>query len=886
MSSGNRQTDDGEGSTNSSSLAMSLTSDEVNYLVYRYLQESGFVHSAFTFVYESMLGKTNIRNGDRSIPPGALISFLQKGLQYVGVEESLHRESKKGHKNKAVDASAGDEPDFSLLSPPVIATLTRTNPPIQLNLPPAAAAAAVKSRLETQAKLQAAREEREERERKAARQAARAEQLAAKAEQQAVASSASAALSEKATVPQQLALEDSLQNPRNTLHARETLVAQVVAAQAVVVSQAIKSANSGRLSPFAQSQQQFQEDVVPGSSAVQIATQEQQLEEKQLQTGSHKLAQAQHEANNQGLQALSSASISSSKEVKEAKRKKKEKANKKQQKQQQQQQQEATATISASSNPLHLIASQASATPGFSTLEEAVARLEASKMASNARANTPQPVDVDDNNGNMSSQARLLSPSLAAHGPADATKVLELVNGQHSYPPNGSRQPPGPMPLNGKSAALSAAELLAEVSSSQKRKLVSDAHILLPSKQSHQEQSVPIQGSSIPSVKSTAILHAPTEKEIDQEDRLTNACMTEILELKMHSSEVFMCAWNPVFTSFIATGSGDASARIWQMGGTDAAAGLGPVRLLPHGDDTRDKKNKDVTTLEWSSDGKLLATGSYDGVARVWSRNGTLLHTLRGHKGPIFSLKWNKRGNYLLSGSYDKTTIVWDVSGSTGFIEQQFSDHEAPALDVDWRDDTTFASCSTDKTVNICKVGVARPLKTYSGHEDEVNAVKWDPSGTLLASCSDDCTAKVWDVTSDRIDPLQDFKSHRQEIYTVKWSPTGPGSVNPHKQRILATASFDGSVRLWDVQDGSCIRVFSRHRDSVYSVSFSPSGCFLASGSLAGQLYIWNVQEGRPVKSYKGKGDIFEVAWNKEETRVAACFSSNIVAILDFKIQP
>jgi len=369
---------------------------------------------------------------------------------------------------------------------------------------------------------------------------------------------------------------------------------------------------------------------------------------------------------------------------------------------------------------------------------------------------------------------------------------------------------------------------------------------------------------------------------IDREDEMTNAKASEVLELKMHQSEVFMCAWNSVFTDMIATGSGDASARIWQMGGPKASNGLGPVKLLPHGTGPRDRKNKDVTTLEWSSDGKLLATGSYDGVARVWSLNGLLVHTLKGHKGPIFSLKWNKTGNYLLSGSYDKTTIVWDVSSGSGFIKQQFEDHQAPALDVDWKDDCTFASCSTDKTVHICRVGAERPLKTYTGHTDEVNAVKWDPSGSLLASCSDDCTAKVWDVNSDRKDPMYDFKSHQQEIYTVKWAPTGPGSKNPNKKPLLATASFDGSVRLWNVQDGTCIQVFSRHRDSVYSVAFSPSGNYLASGSLAGQLYIWNVMEGRHIKSFKGKGDIFEVAWNKEETRVAACFSSNVVCILDF----
>ena len=81
-----------------------------------------------------------------------------------------------------------------------------------------------------------------------------------------------------------------------------------------------------------------------------------------------------------------------------------------------------------------------------------------------------------------------------------------------------------------------------------------------------------------------------------------------------------------------------------------------------------------------------------------------------------------------VGGSYDKTAIVWDVSGSQGLVEQQFNDHFAPALDVDWKDDMTFSSRSIDKTVNICRVGVARPLKTYSGHSDEVNAVIWDPS--------------------------------------------------------------------------------------------------------------------------------------------------------------
>ena len=139
--------------------------------------------------------------------------------------------------------------------------------------------------------------------------------------------------------------------------------------------------------------------------------------------------------------------------------------------------------------------------------------------------------------------------------------------------------------------------------------------------------------------------------------------------------------------------------------------------------------------------GTQLATGSYDGYARIWSSDGNLTSTLGQHKGPIFALKWNKKGNYILSAGVDRTTIIWDAN--SGHCEQQFSFHSAPALDVDWQSDITFASCSTDQKIHVCRLGESRPVKTFHGHQNEVNAIKWDPQGRLLASCSDDMTLKV-----------------------------------------------------------------------------------------------------------------------------------------------
>lgn len=655
-------------------------------LLRRYLQESGFVHSSFSFIHESMMGRTGLRSINKTVPPGALVTFLQKGLQYVEIEERLNRESASGKTDSDLQ--------FSLLSPATVSAITRQNPTIQLNVSPAAASAAVKARLEVQSKL------------------------------------------EEGLRTRTITSSSSVSSLNGTSALLSNQTSNVELARRALQSQAGSAATS-QIQP---NQPTSASEALHQQNATVV-----EMEGVEITAGP-------------GGKRGAPGSKRSGKKQK-------------------------TTIVDGQPDTARKM--------GFTSIEEVDSK----------------GMDGVDGQGP------------ANQGQESQSLPQQLVNGEsHS---NGGHSKTGSSQQEGGSS---------------KRDL--------------------------PPVDDTA----------------TAAKSEEILKLDMHQSEVFMCAWNPVFTNLIATGSGDASARIWEMGGVYASDGLSNVKLLPHGSDTRDLKNKDVTTLEWSSSGELLATGSYDGVARIWSRFGALLHTLQGHSGPIFSLKWNKLGNYLLSGSYDKTTIVWDVMETNGQIVQQFTDHQAPALDVDWKDNETFASCSTDKTVQVCKVGTSMPLKVYAGHTDEVNGVKWDPSGKYLASCSDDCTAKVWEVESDRTGPLHDFNLHSEEIYTLKWSP------QRGKSPLLATASFDGTVMLWSIEDGSLYRKFDRHRDSVYSVAFSPSGMYLASGSLAGQMYVWDIEKGRQIMSYKGTGDIFEVAWNKEETRIAGCFSSNIVAVVDFKV--
>ena len=66
-----------------------------------------------------------------------------------------------------------------------------------------------------------------------------------------------------------------------------------------------------------------------------------------------------------------------------------------------------------------------------------------------------------------------------------------------------------------------------------------------------------------------------------------------------------------------------------------------------------------------------------------------------------------------MSAGVDKTTIIWDASN--GSCTQQFAFHSAPALDVDWQTNNSFASCSTDQCIHVCRLGQDRPIKTFKG---------------------------------------------------------------------------------------------------------------------------------------------------------------------------
>ncbi|MFX1507055.1 MAG: hypothetical protein ACFFDC_13250 [Promethearchaeota archaeon] len=120
------------------------------------------------------------------------------------------------------------------------------------------------------------------------------------------------------------------------------------------------------------------------------------------------------------------------------------------------------------------------------------------------------------------------------------------------------------------------------------------------------------------------------------------------------------------------------------------------------------------------------------------------------------------------------------------------------------------------------------------GQSGSIHSVVFSPDERIVASGSINGSIKLWDViTGDEL-PL-DITGHRKTVNSLAFSPDGT---------ILASGSGDSHIYLWDVSTGRLIQNFSSHTKAVYSIGFSPDGATLISGSLDTTIKLWNVTSG------------------------------------------
>jgi WD40 repeat protein/uncharacterized caspase-like protein len=317
----------------------------------------------------------------------------------------------------------------------------------------------------------------------------------------------------------------------------------------------------------------------------------------------------------------------------------------------------------------------------------------------------------------------------------------------------------------------------------------------------------------------------------------------ELKTLKPDLSNVTSVEFTPDGKT-LAIGSGGNTIKLWDVASDQE------VKTLK-GDSSY------VRSVAFSPDGKTVAFGSL-GTIKLWDVAGGQLKTLRGHSTPDASFAFSPDGKTLATASLvlDNTIKLWNVA--SGQELKTLKGHSQKVRSIAFSSDgKTLASGSLDTTIKLWDVASGQELKTLTGHSSFVNSVAFSPDGKTLASGSLDTTIKLWDValgqelkTLGGIHQSRSVPTARRlptEMPTI-WGPVDSVAFSSDG-KTLASGSSDGTIKLWDVASGQELKTLKGHSNVVYSVAFSPDEKMLESASWDNTIKLWDVSSGNNLAS-------------------------------------
>ncbi|KAK7391174.1 hypothetical protein VNO78_19586 [Psophocarpus tetragonolobus] len=333
-----------------------------------------------------------------------------------------------------------------------------------------------------------------------------------------------------------------------------------------------------------------------------------------------------------------------------------------------------------------------------------------------------------------------------------------------------------------------------------------------------------------------------------------------------HTGELYSVACSPTDAALVATGGSDDRGFLWKIGQGDWA-----FELQGH--------EESVSSLAFSYDGQRLASGSLDGIIKVWDVSGNLEgKKVEGPGGGIEWLKWHPRGHILLAGSEDFTIWMWNTDNVA--LLNTFTGHGDSVTCGDFTPDgKLICTGSEDATLRIWNPKSGESIHVVRGHPyhtEGLTCLSINSTSTLALSGSKDGSVHIVNITTGRVVDNNALASCSDSIECVGFAPSDswaavggmdkkmiiwdiehllPRGTCEHEDGVtclawlgasyVATGCVDGKVRLWDSRSGECLKTLKGHSDAIQSLSVSANRDYLVSASLDGTSCAFEVENFR-----------------------------------------
>ncbi len=296
---------------------------------------------------------------------------------------------------------------------------------------------------------------------------------------------------------------------------------------------------------------------------------------------------------------------------------------------------------------------------------------------------------------------------------------------------------------------------------------------------------------------------------------------------------------------WLASGAGDGKIKLWTTN-TDQAKRHETKELVTHGP-------QEVQSLAFSPDGKWLASATRQRGFRIdqvpvnphLQNFGGPPRPIRGGSSDKFELPAQRAEVACVAFSPDSKTLATGVNKGVYFWDPQkrgshqgmFSAHKGMVVCLTFSPDgETLVSGARDGTIRRARLhqdrslGMVRDLEDpLAAHDNGVTALVFSPDGKWLISGGHDHLVKIWDATTGEL--RKTLKGHTKAVTALAVHPGG----------TIASSSEDGTVRLWRPTDGTLLQVIEEHTDQVRSVAFSPDGEVMATASWDKSIRIWDL---------------------------------------------